>query len=409
MRGSTGTREVSDYDTCFFVSRRVELALMRLSARASWEKQTNTKAPRNMSARTLAQSRGHLPIAPERSSNVVPRAPSVRAAAAIASTHISASEAGPSNGRTQALHLRSGSPIRVTAEPIVRPRPYIRPRGSAYGAREHNTKVKLSQKEQAAQDRYTPLSDFDSDTESIYTDEEDIPPSSQSTVSVQAQAERQPVLRTPPRRRFSSTPCTPPPPDSEPFKMRTTPFSRPGDLSHSPNILIPYDYPCTPIWTSADDEKLRTAEYDPESPTKLLRKLEQSTMAHMPFGKKALRPYVCVDGDSEGPWLHAGASYYKRSREEEEEEEELRKIWSPCKRAKTDTASPFDLGFGEEDGLKLGDFAKGAMEKFDLEIKAAGPLLESPFADDEGLCGSWVSDAFTPSSFDFSSPGADFC
>ena len=32
----------------------------------------------------------------------------------------------------------------------------------------------------------------------------------------------------------------------------------------------------------------------------------------------------------EGPWLRAGASYYKRSREEEEEEEELRRIWSPA-------------------------------------------------------------------------------
>jgi len=383
------------------------LSLIRSSARASWEKQTNTKAPRNMSAKTLAQSRGHLPAAPDRPSNVTARAPSVRAAAALASTHITASEAGPSSGRSQALFLRSGSPIRVTTEPIVRPPSYIRPGLSAYCSREYNPNVKLSKKEQAAQDRCTSLSDSDSDVESLYTDEEDMPVSSQSTVSVSAQADHKPVLRTPPRRRFSSTPCTPPPPDAEPFKVRTTPFSRPGDLSHSPNILIPYDYPCTPIWTSADDEKLRTAEYDPNSPTKLLQKLEQSTMAHLPIGKKALRPHVCAEEDSEGPWLHAGASYYKRSREEEEDDEELRRIWSPCKRAKTDGASPFDLEFGDEDGLKLGDFARGAIERFDLEIKPAGPLLESPFAEDEGLCGSWMSDAFTPSSFDLSSPGTD--
>ena len=337
---------------------------------------------------------------------MAPRGPSVRAAAALASTHITASEAGPSSGRSQALFLRSGSPIRVTAEPIVRPPPYIRPRLSAYFSREYNPVVKLSKKEQAAQDRCTSLSDSDSDVESIYTNEEDIP-SSQSTLSVSVQAECKPILRNPPRHRFSSPPCTPPPPDAEPFKVRTTPFSRPGDLSHSPDILIPYNYPCTPIWTAADDEKLRTAEYDPDSPTNLLQRLEQSTVTQLPVGKKALRPHVCADGDSEGPWLHAGASYYKRSREEEEDDEELRRIWSPCKRAKTDAASPFDLEFGEEDGLKLGDFARDAMERFDLGIKPICPLLENPFVEGEGLCGSWVNDAFTPLSFDLSSPSTD--
>lgn len=401
MRENIGIKEVSDYDTYFFEFRRVGLALMRLSARSSWEKQTNTKAPRNMSAKTLAQSRGHLPAAPERSANVIPRAPSVRAAAAIASTHIAASEAGPSSGRPQALFLRSSSPTRAAAEPIVRPPPYIHPRVSAHCSREYNPTVKLSKKEQAAQDRCTPLSDSDSDAESFYTDEEDTPTSSQSTVSASVQ---EPVLCTLPRRRFSSTPSTPPPPNSEPFKVRTTPFSRPGDLSHSPNILISHDYPCTPIWTAADDEKLRTAEYDPDSPTKLLQKLEQSTMVRLSIGKKALLPHA--DGDSEGPWLNAGASYSKRSREEEEDDE-LRRIWSPCKRAKTDTTSPFELGFGDEDGLKLGDFAKGAMEKYDLDIKPAISLLESPFADGEGLYGSWVSATFTPSPFDLSSPGTD--
>ena len=396
----SGIKEVSDYDASFFRFRRVERMLMRISARASWEKQTNTKAPRNMSARALAQSRGHLPAAPERAATVIPRVPSVRAAAVLASTHIAASEAGPSSGRSQALYLRSGSPIRTTAEPIVRPPPYIRPRVSAYCSHEYNPSVKLSKKEQAAQDRCTPLSDSDSDAESFYTDEEDTPTSSQSTVSASAQ---KPVLRTLPRRRFSSTLSTPPPPNSEPFKVRTTPFSRPGDLSQSPNILISHDYPCTPIWTSADDEKLRTAVYDPESPTKLLQKLEQGTMVEL--SKKALLPHA--DGDSEGPWLNAGVSYSKRSREEEEDDEELRRIWSPCKRAKTDATSPFELEFGDEDGLKLGDFAKGAMERFDLGIKPAGPLLESPFADAEGLYGSWVSDTFTPSSFELSSPGTD--
>lgn len=401
MPGNIGIKEVSDYDTCFFKFRCMRPALMRISARASWEKQTNTKAPRNMSAKTLAQSRGHLPAAAERSANVIPRAPSVRAAAAIATTHIAASEAGPSSGRSHAVYLRSGSPIRVAAEPVVRPPPYI-PRVSVYCSHEYNPRVKLSKKEQAAQDRCTPLSDSDSDAESFYTDEEDTPDSSQSTVSASVQ---EPVLCTLPRHRFSSTPSTPPPPNSEPFKVRTTPFSRPGDLSHSPNILIPHDYPCTPIWTSADDEKLRTAEYDPDSPTKLLQKLEQSTMADLSIGKKAL--LTRADGDSEGPWLNAGVSYSKRSREEEEDDEELRRIWSPCKRAKTDTTSPFDLGFGDEDGLALGDFAKGAIEKFDLDIKPAAPLLESPFADDEGLYGAWISDTFTPSSFGLPSPGTD--
>ena len=130
-------------------------------------------------------------------------------------------------------------------------------------------------------------------------------------------------------------------------------------------------------------------------------------MTDLPVGKKALLPHVCADGDSEGPWLHAGASYYKRPRGEEEDDEELRRICSPYKRAKTDAASPFDLEFGDEDGLKLGDFAIGAMERFDFGIKPAGPLLESPFAENEGLCGSWVNDAFTPLSFDLSGPSTE--
>ena len=32
----------------------------------------------------------------------------------------------------------------------------------------------------------------------------------------------------------------------------------------------------------------------------------------------------------------------------------------------------------------LGDFVRGAMEGFDLGIKPTGPMLESPFAEDEG-------------------------
>ena len=39
---------------------------------------------------------------------------------------------------------------------------------------------------------------------------------------------------------------------------------------------------------------------------------------------------------------------------------------------------------GEEDGLNLGDSVRGAMERFDLGIKPASPLLESLFAEDEG-------------------------
>jgi len=394
---------VSNYDACFFRSRRVGLELMGLSARVSYEKETKTKAPRSLSAKTLAQSRGHLPAGPERSANVIPRPVSVRAAATVASTHIATSEAGSSNSRAQALYIRSGSPIRLTTEPVVRPPPYIRPHEFAYRSRECNPSVKLSKKEQAAQDLYTPFSDSDSDVESFYTDEEDTPSSSQSTVSASVQ---EPVLCPPPHCRFFSTPCTPPTSNSEPFKVRTTPFSRPGDLSQSPDILVPHDYPSTPIWTSADDEKLRRGEYS-DSPTELLEILEQSTTMHLAIGKKALRPDMCEDedGDNEGPWLNPGANYFKRSREEEEDDEELRRIWSPCKRTKTDTASPFDIGFGEDDDLKLGDFARGAMEKFDLEIKPAGPLLESSFTDDEALYGSWASDAFTPSSFDFPSPG----
>ena len=409
MQGNTGIKEVSDDDTCFFGSRRVGQTLTRFSARASYEKQTKSKAPRNMSARTLAQSRGHLPLVPERSFNVVPRAPSARAAAAIASSHIAASEAGPSNSRLQTPLLRPGSPNRVTTAPVVCPPPYI------HLSRAHNPKVKLSRKEQAAQDRYTPLSDSDSDVESEYTDEEDEYPSPQSTETVSTQVTPEPVLSLPPRRRFS-TPCTPPPPNAEPFKVQTTPLPRPGDHLDMPDVLISYNIACTPAWTAADSEKLRKAEYGLDSPTKLLQELEQkqNTTGQASFGKRVLFPYIYWDGD-EGPWMHAGASCSKRSREEDEEDEELRKVWSSCKRAKTDTASPFDVKFGEEDGLKLGDFAKGAMEGFGLEIKPLGPLresplgpsLETPFAEDEGLTGPWMSDAFTPSSYDLSGSGTD--
>lgn len=95
--------------------------------------------------------------------------------------------------------------------------------------------------------------------------------------------------------------CISPPLDLEPIKIRTTPVSHPGDLSHSPNILIPYNYLRTPIWTSADDGKPRMAEYDPNSPTNLPHKLGQSTVTHFPVGKKALCPYVCAGGDGDDP------------------------------------------------------------------------------------------------------------
>ena len=85
-----------------------------------------------------------------------------------------------------------------------------------------------------------------------------------------------------------------------PFLVRVPPFSRSGDLPNSPNIFIPYNY-LTPIWASADDGKLRTAEYDPDSPTNLLQILEQSTVTLLPVRKKALHPYVCADGDGDYP------------------------------------------------------------------------------------------------------------
>ena len=48
------------------------------------------------------------------------------------------------------------------------------------------------------------------------------------------------------------------------------------------------------------------------------------------------------------------------------------------------------------------------MVPFDLGIKPAGQLLDSPFAADERPCGSWVNDAFTPSPFNLSSAGTDW-
>ena len=67
-----------------------------------------------------------------------------------------------------------------------------------------------------------------------------------------------------PRHRFSSLLHASPP---DAFKVRKTPFS-PGD-----------------------------------SPANLLKKLEQGTVTHLPVGKKA----------GEGPWLYAGANYYKHN------------------------------------------------------------------------------------------------
>ena len=50
-----------------------------------------------------------------------------------------------------------------------------------------------------------------------------------------------------------------------------------------------------------DDGKLHMAEYDPNSPTNHLQKLEQNTDTHLPGGKKALHPYVCADGGGDDP------------------------------------------------------------------------------------------------------------
>ena len=133
------------------------------------------------------------------------------------------------------------------------------------------------------------MSDPNSDVESIYTNEEDI--------SVDS-------IGLSPSKTQARPPQSPPPrtlPDAGPFKVRTTPFTRPGDRPHSPNILILYNYPRTPIWTSADDGEFDTAENDPDSPTKLLQKFEQSTVTRLPVGRKALCSYVCADSDGDDP------------------------------------------------------------------------------------------------------------
>ena len=104
------------------------------------------------------------------------------------------------------------------------------------------------------------------------------------TSFISAQPECRLVLCNPPRHRFSPLARHHHPTHS----MYARRPSWPGDLSHPRNILTPYNYPCTPTWMSADDEKLHTAEYDADSPANLLKKLEQGTVTHLPVGKKAL-------------------------------------------------------------------------------------------------------------------------
>jgi hypothetical protein len=335
--------------------------LTTLSARASYQKQTNSTPPRDLSAEALAHSRGRLPQ-PEHAFNVVPHLPSTRAATAVASSHIAASkaeEAGPSKSNSrQALSLRSGSPIRTIKEPIVRPpshiRPRPRPRMYAHDSGDYNPHAKLSKKGRVAQARCaTPLSVPDSDPESVSSNEDEDNEDNEDNEGEGdddegvTQSEPEAVPRTPPRRQLSRR-RTPPPPDGSPLKVATTPISRPGDFA-------PLIQSCTPIWTAADDEKLRT-EFDPDSPTRLLAKLEQSWMTRVPSAQSALPAYAYTTRHFQGLPLYLG---HKRSREEEDKDEERRSIiWNPWKRAKTDTKSPFDPAPGDG-GLKLSDFASG--------------------------------------------------
>ncbi len=128
-----------------------------------------------------------------------------------------------------------------------------------------------------------------------------------------------------------------PPPDAEAFKVRTNDAllapGRPPAIAQRPHSVH------SNLDLGGRREALR-GRLDPDPPTNLLQRLEQSTVLHFPVGKKVLRPYVCAD-DNEAR-LHAGARYYKRSRGEEGLEEELRWIWMPFKRA-----GPFDLESGD--------------------------------------------------------------
>jgi hypothetical protein len=331
-----------------FSSSSSSSPLTTFSARASYQKQTNTTPPRDLSAKVLAQSRGHLPQ-PVWASNAVPRPPSARVAAAVASSHIAASkasQAGPSNSNSKEPIVRPPSHIR--------PRPRPRPRASAHDSGDYNPNAKLSKKGRVAQARCaTPLSVSDSD-ESVSGNSDEGEGEGDGDDGGEGEgvtpSEPEVVPQTPPRRQLSATRrSTPPPPDGSPFKVSTTPISRPGDLA-------PLVQSCTPIWTAADDEKLRT-EYDPDSPTRLLAKLEQSWMTRVPSAQSARPAYTyTTTRHCEGPPLYLG---HKRSREEEDKDEERRHIiWNPWKRAKTDTKSPFDPAPAEH-GLKLGDFASG--------------------------------------------------
>ena len=111
--------------------------------------------------------------------------------------------------------------------------------------------VKLLKKELAPQDRCTSLSDSDSDVESIYTNEEGIPPSSQPNQNAGQSSAIPHVIALFP-------PCTPPPPDAFSPGRRFAPAQNPHP------VQLP------PTWILEDDEKPRTAEYDPDSPVHLL-------------------------------------------------------------------------------------------------------------------------------------------
>ena len=73
-----------------------------------------------------------------------------------------------------------------------------------------------------------------------------------------------------------------------------------------------------------DDGKLHMAEYDPNSPTNLLQKFEQSTVTHLSGIRHCARTLArTATATTRSCMLE---SYYKRSREEEEDDEELQRI-----------------------------------------------------------------------------------
>jgi hypothetical protein len=339
---------VSDHHVLFFF---FFFSLTHFQRALPTSKQTNSTPPRDLSAKALAHSRGHLPQ-PIWASNAVPRPRSARVAAAVASSHIAASKAG------EAGPSQSKEPIvRPLTHVRPRPRPRPRPHVSAHDSGKYNPNIKLSKNETSRASPSVPTPrQFPTRT----------PNRSQATRTTRARArgegddggededegvtpsEPEVVPQTPPRRQLSAAAGRP--------HRQTDPLSRsPRRPSRVPAISRPSSSRARLSGLAADDEKLRT-EYDPDSPTRLLAKLEQSWMTRVASAQSVLPAYAYTTGRFQGPPLYLG---HKRSREEEDKDEERRHIiWNPWKRAKTDTMSPFDPAPAEH-GLKLGDFASG--------------------------------------------------